>query len=313
MTFESAVNTSLVKEGPVYVDVNKGDSLARITDRLVEKGVLTKPLWFKALAYKEGLAGRLKAGEYELPTGITGRQILALIVAGRTHQRAVTFIEGWNFRQLMDLLSQQSALIHDLEGKTQGEVMEAIGAGGSHPEGMFFPDTYFFTKGTKDVDLLKRAYEKMQQILDREWQERADGLPFESPYEALILASIVEKETGRSEERPIIAGVFIRRLKKGMRLQTDPTVIYGLGEDFDGDIRFADLRSETPYNTYLKPGLPPTPIAMPGLASIRAVMHPTEGSSLYFVGKGDGTHVFSTTLEDHNLAVDLFQRKKPAP
>ncbi|MEN8260931.1 MAG: endolytic transglycosylase MltG [Pseudomonadota bacterium] len=313
MLFESAVDTPLIKDRPAYVDVKKGDSFGRITNMLVEKGILTKPLWFKFLAYKDGLSGRLKAGEYELPVGITARQILALIVSGRARQHAVTFVEGWNFKQIMDIISRQPALKHNLAGKTHAEVMAMIGAQESHPEGLFFPDTYFFTKGTKDVELLKRAYAKMQTVLGKAWSERADGLPLDSPYQALILASIVEKETGQDDERPIIAGVFIRRLRKGMLLQTDPTVIYGLGDSFDGDIRFADLHADTPYNTYVKPGLPPTPIAMPSAASVRAVLHPAEGSSLYFVGKGDGTHVFSTTLKDHNMAVDLFQRKKPAP
>jgi len=197
--------------------------------------------------------------------------------------------------------------VQTLQGKDDAEIMRLIGHPDQHPEGMFFPDTYRFPKGTSDVDFLKRAYEVMQQHLEREWMKRDPDLPLNSSYEALILASIIEKETGAGFERPLIAGVFIQRLKRNMRLQTDPTIIYGLGTGFDGDIRFRDLKRDTPYNTYLHSGLTPTPIALPGLDSIRAALHPAETKALYFVSKGDGTHHFSETLQEHNAAVKRFQ------
>jgi len=226
------------------------------------------------------------------------------------HHHTVTLVEGWTFRQVLAELERHPDITATLAGKNDREIMALIGSEHEHPEGRFFPDTYFFTKGTTDLAILKRAYRRMQAVLDAQWSSRAKGLPLRTPYDALILASIIEKETGRADERTIIAGVFTRRLGQGMPLQTDPTIIYGMGEAFDGNIRRKDLVANTPYNTYLHAGLPPTPIAMPGAASIYAALHPNDDSSLYFVSRGDGTHVFSKTVKEHNRAVDLYQRKK---
>jgi UPF0755 protein len=222
-------------------------------------------------------------------------------------QSGITFIEGWTFRQMREALNRQQGLRHLSMSRSDEELMRAIGAKESKPEGLFFPDTYYFSADMSDLDILKRAYLTMQRKLDAAWQSRAPGLPYRDAYEALIMASIVEKETGSGDERPLIASVFLNRLKLNMRLQTDPTVIYGLGEAFDGNLRKRDLLADTSYNTYTRGGLPPTPIAMPGLAAIEAALHPEPSKALYFVGKGNGRHAFSTTLDEHNRAVARYQ------
>jgi UPF0755 protein len=221
-----------------------------------------------------------------------------------------TLVEGWTFQQVLEAVREQEALQGTFENLTAEAIMERLGHPGEHPEGRFLADTYHFPRGTTDLALLQRAYGAMQEFLQQEWDRRAADLPFKTPYEALILASIVEKETAVAEERPQIAGVFIRRLRKGMKLQTDPTVIYGMGERFDGNIRRRDLSENTPYNTYVHRGLTPTPISMPGRDAIRAVLHPADGKSLYFVAKGDGSHYFSATLQEHNKAVRKYQLKR---
>lgn len=304
MDFQSAV-TIPVTDRTVYVEIEKGDSFNKITQKLIERDVRLKPLWFKIFAYRHDLAGKLKAGDYEIKKGATAPDILALLVSGKTRQYAITFPEGWNFRQILQLVKQNPYLQQTLD--ESGSIMQQLDSAYQHPEGLFFPDTYFFERKTTDVALLKRAYQRMQDILDQEWQQKQPDLPLDSPYQALILASIVEKETSVIEERPLIAGVFTRRLEKGMPLQTDPTVIYGMGEEYQGDIRSKDLKIATPYNTYLIKGLPPTPIAMPGREAIHAVLHPAPGNSLYFVATGDGHHVFSASLKEHNKAVALYQ------
>ena len=243
---------------------------------------------------------KLKTGEYELTSGLTVPQILALFVQGKTKQHAITFPEGWSFKEILHEIEKNPNLEHTLNGVDFGSVMAKFKSDMQSPEGLFFPDTYFFEKHTSDASLLKRAYDKMQRVLQQEWLNKAEGLPFKTPYEALILASIVEKETASTAERPLIAGVFIRRLEQNMLLQTDPTVIYGMGESYQGDIKSKDLTTATPYNTYIISGLPPTPIAMPGRDALYAVLHPDKGDSLYFVARGDGTHVFSANLKDHN-------------
>ena len=300
---------TLPPEGYVYT-LKPGTSVAGLAHDLVQKGYLTEPLYLRLLARWKGLAHRIKAGEYRLLPGTTPLQLLQQLVAGKVTSYALTLVEGWNFDQMMQAVSQHEALQHTLEGLPDEEIMQRLGYPGEHPEGRFLPDTYHFPRGSTDLELLQRAYSAMQQLLEAEWPKRAQGLPLKSPYEALILASIVEKETGLAEERPQIAGVFVRRLKKGMLLQTDPTVIYGMGAAFDGNIRRRDLKRDTPYNTYLRKGLTPTPIAMPGADAIRAVLHPEPGKSLYFVAKGDGSHYFSDTLKQHNQAVRKYQLKK---
>jgi len=307
MDYQSAV-TIPVTDSAVAIEIEKGDSFNRITQKLLDRNVRLKPLWFKVFAYRNHLAGQLKAGDYEIKKGATAPDILALLVSGKTRQYAITFPEGWSFKQILEKIQNTPYL-----QKTVAEpeaIMRQMSMEHRHPEGLFFPDTYFFEKNTTDLALLKRAYDQMQLILNEEWQQKQEELPLESPYQALILASIIEKETSVVEERPLIAGVFIRRLIKHMPLQTDPTVIYGMGDDYQGDIRNKDLKAATPYNTYVIKGLPPTPISMPGREAIHAALHPAPGKSLYFVAKGDGSHVFSATLKEHNKAVALYQLKQ---
>ncbi len=310
--YQQALNTSVVIEQPRLIEIKKGDSFNRITDKLIKHQVAIKPLWFKFLAYQGKITNKLKAGEYELKPGSTMPDILALFVAGKAKQYSITFPEGWSYKQIIAEIEKNPNLEQTITGLDFQAVMAKLGSEYKHPEGLFFPDTYFFDKSTTDLALLKIAHDKMQQVLKEEWESKAKNLAIKTPYQALILASIVEKETGAAEERAQIAGVFSRRLKKGMLLQTDPTVIYGMGERYKGNIRYKDLRQPTAYNTYVIKGLPPTPIAMPGREAIHAALHPAEGKSLYFVakGRGDGTHVFSATLREHNNAVNKYQRKR---
>ncbi|MDP1665937.1 MAG: endolytic transglycosylase MltG [Methylobacter sp.] len=310
MDYQSALHHPALVDKAVTIEIEKGDSLDRISDKLVAQQLAVKPFWFKVIAFQENALKKLKTGEYELTSGLTAPQILALFVQGKTKQHAITFPEGWSFKEMLHEIEKNSNLEHTLNSVDFGSVMAKFKSDMQSPEGLFFPDTYFFEKHTTDVSLLKRAYDKMQLALQQEWLNKEEGLPFKTPYEALILASIVEKETGSAAERPLIAGVFIRRLEQNMLLQTDPTVIYGMGESYQGDIKSKDLTTATPYNTYVISGLPPTPIAMPGRDALYAVLHPDKGDSLYFVARGDGTHVFSATLKDHIIAVDQFQRNK---
>lgn len=310
LDYQNALHAPAVTGNAVIIEINKGDSFNQITDKLLSQNVNLNPLWFKAIAVSENAFKKLKTGEYELAPGSTLPEILALFVQGKTKQYAITFPEGWDFKELSQALENNPNLEHTLNSVDFVALMSRLGADILHPEGAFFPDTYFFEKHTTDVELLKRAYDKMQAVLKQAWQNKAENLPIKTPYEALILASIVEKETGVVAERPLIAGVFSRRLQSGMLLQTDPTVIYGMGDNYHGNIGTTDLKTATPYNTYIIKGLPPTPIAMPGRDAIIAALHPDSGNSLYFVARGDGTHVFSATLKDHNLAVDSYQRNK---
>jgi UPF0755 protein len=229
-------------------------------------------------------------------------------VSGKVKQHAITFPEGWNFKQIRQELDKNPNVQHTLQNVSFEKIPTKLGISQNHPEGLFFPDTYFFEKHTTDTAILKRAYGKMQLVLAEEWQNRAENLPLTTPYQALILASIVEKETAAPFERAKISGVFTRRLQQNMMLQTDPTVIYGMGDSYQGDIKTADLQNPTPYNTYTFKGLPPTPIAMAGREAIHAALHPDSGESIYFVSKGNGTHAFSTNLEEHNAAVEMYQK-----
>jgi UPF0755 protein len=310
MDYRAALDRPLALDRPAYFEIAKGDGLARISAGLERQGIVANPIWFKLRAYVDGATRQLKFGEYEIPPGTTLRQLLAMFVVGKVRQHPITLVEGWTFRQVLAMLDQSPPLTKLASGKSPEEIMRMVGAPDEHPEGRFYPDTYFVTKGTTDIDVLKRAYRKMQVVLEEEWANRDEGTSYTTPYESLIVASIVEKETARPEERSLIAGVFTRRLAKGMLLQTDPTIIYGLGDSFSGNIRKEDLLKDTPYNTYVRAGLPPTPIAMPGRASIHAALHPAAGESLYFVARGDGTHVFSNTLDDHLRAVEQFQKHR---
>ena len=287
--------------------IKSGSNIKSIAQDLSLQKIINDPWLFILLAKLKGVETRVRAGEYQIESGQTADELLELFTRGNSIQYSFTVIEGWSFRQLMASIADDPIIEHTLAGKTDQEIMDLLGYPDQHPEGLFFPDTYRFPKGTRDIDFLKRSYEVMQNHLQREWEQRAPDLPLKSSYEALILASIIEKETGAAFERPLISAVFTERLRRKMRLQTDPTIIYGLGEQFDGDIRFRDLKKDTPYNTYLHSGLTPTPIALPGLEAIRSALHPAESDALYFVSKGDGTHHFSATLDEHNAAVQKYQ------
>ncbi|MEK7321784.1 MAG: endolytic transglycosylase MltG [Pseudomonadota bacterium] len=284
-----------------------GTSMKRLAEDLEQAGVVNHPIYLRWMARWQGKAGLIKAGEYVLPAGIAPSQLLDIVVSGAVVQHTLTIVEGWTFAQLLDAVRQHEAIQQTLDGASNEEIMTRLGHAGQHPEGMFMPDTYHFPRGISDVAFLQRAYQTLLDRLNEEWPKRDVTSPLKSAYQALILASIIEKETGVPEERTQIAGVFVRRLLAGMRLQTDPTVIYGLGTGFDGNLRRTDLMNDSPYNTYLYTGLPPTPIALPGLASIRAALHPAAGDTLFFVAKGDGSHSFSATLDQHNAAVKRYQ------
>jgi UPF0755 protein len=299
----------VVGEPQIFL-ISPGSNIKSIAEDLTRREIIDDPWLFILLAKLKDVETRVRAGEYSIEPGKTPDDLLETFTSGKSIQYSFTVIEGWSFRQMMNAIAGDPILVHTLQDKDDAEIMRLIGYPDQHPEGMFFPDTYRFPKGTTDVEFLRRAYEVMQQHLEREWMQRDPDLPLNSSYEALILASIVEKETGAGFERPLIAGVFVQRLKRNMRLQTDPTIIYGLGSGFDGDIRFRDLKKDTPYNTYLYAGLTPTPIALPGLDSIRAALHPEPTRALYFVSRGDGTHHFSETLEEHNAAVARYQLKR---
>ncbi|MEW6354500.1 MAG: endolytic transglycosylase MltG [Pseudomonadota bacterium] len=306
--YRQFLNTPLALGGQaLHYDIAPGTGVKKIAQDLERRGVVKHWFYLAALARLQGQAHQIKAGEYEFIAGTTPTQLLDQLVAGRVLEYSFTLVEGWTFRQLLEALRQNTALQHTLTGLNDAQIMERLGWPGQHPEGRFLPDTYRFPKGTTDAAFLQRAYRAMSERLESEWRARSPEVALGDPYQALILASIVEKESARPEERAVIAGVFLRRLERGMRLQTDPTVIYGMGAGFDGDIRRRDLRADTPYNTYVREGLPPTPIAMPGADALHAALHPAPGASLYFVSRGDGSHEFSDTLEAHNKAVQKYQ------
>lgn len=293
---------------PYELSIKPGSSLRTVAKQLAGAGALHDTWSFILLSRLMGYSSLLKAGDYELTESISPWQLLKRVTNGDVNQSEVRFIEGWTFSQLRKTLNEHPALRHDTAGLTDFEVMQLIGASETMAEGLFSPDTYYFVRGNSDVAILKRAYHAMQNNLNTAWTGRATNLPLTDSYQALILASIVEKETGRESDRTNVAGVFINRLRIGMRLQTDPTVIYGLGDKFDGNLRKKDLLTDQEYNTYTRSGLPPTPIALPGMASIQAALNPAKTSSLYFVGKGNGESHFSSNLTDHNRAVSKYQR-----
>lgn len=308
MDYQQFTSNPLPITEPGYrLIITPGTSLHHLAATLHEAGIVQHPRYLQWMGDLSGEAQSIKAGEYLFAPSITPRQLLQQVVSGTVVQHSLTVVEGWTFAQMIEALRQDSIIKQTLAGLEGEQIMARLGHPDQHPEGMFLPDTYHFPRGTSDLDFLQRAYQTLHKRLDEEWQHRDVGLPYRSPYEALIMASIIEKETALPEERAEIAGVFVRRLSRGMRLQTDPTVIYGLGSRFDGNIRRRDLATDSPYNTYMHSGLPPTPIALPGLASIHAAMHPASGDALYFVSRGDGSHVFSATLEAHNKAVRRYQ------
>jgi UPF0755 protein len=293
------------------IDIGRGSSFKEIVKQLRAEGLSSaSPLYWRLLAMQMHVAGKLHAGEYATPIGITPRQLLADMAAGRVQQRNLTIVDGWTFREVLAALAKADKLKHDTIGLDDAAIMQKIGAPGEQPEGRFLPETYAYVKGDSDLDILKRAHAAMSKTLGELWPGRDKGLPLATPYDALILASIVEKETGRADERAKIAGVFVRRLEDHMLLQTDPSVIYGMGDSYQGKIHKTDLTTDTPYNTYTRPGLPPTPIAMPGRPAIMAALHPEPGTALYFVARGDGTHVFADTLDEQNRNVACYQLKR---
>ena len=299
-------------ESGATVRVERGDSFRRVLSRLREAGVREgHDLEWQALARQLGTDARVQVGEYALEPGVTPRVLLQNMRDGRVLSYRFTIVEGWNMRELRAALSRATPLVQTIGELDDAALMEALGQAGVHPEGRFLPETYIYTRGDTDLDVLRRANAALERTLQAAWDARAPGLPLADAQQALVLASIIEKETGIAEERPRIGGVFVRRLKSGMRLQTDPTVIYGMGSSYSGNIRRADLLADTPYNTYTRDGLPPTPIAMAGAAAIRAATRPAEGDELYFVAVGDGSgrHVFSRTLEQHNAAVREYVRR----
>lgn len=293
---------------PLQFSLKAGSSLKSAAQQMAEAGVLHRPEAFVILARVLGEAAHIKAGNYEVDPGLTPYALLRKITRGDYTLVAITFPEGWTFRQMRTALDDHPALKHETGGLRDAEILQRLSMKEPSLEGWFFPDTYHFSHGTSDLAILRRAYRLMQAQLAAHWENRAPDLPFATPYEWLILASIVEKETGRGEERPLVAAVFVNRLRRGMKLQTDPTVIYGMGAAFDGNLRKRDLLTDTPYNTYTREGLPPTPIAMPGLASLAATVNPARSDVLYFVARGDGSSHFSRTLVEHDRAVTKYQK-----
>ncbi|MFV1984597.1 MAG: endolytic transglycosylase MltG [Thiohalomonadales bacterium] len=302
----TAIN--IPRKGLVY-NIKPGMTLIRIINDLKSNNIITSSrylLWHVRLS---GTADKIHVGEFMIPYESNPRQLISILVSDKVISYSLTIVEGWDFGQVINSINNNKIIMHTINNLTKTEIMSKLDLNGIHYEGKFLPDTYFFPRGTTDLEFLKRAYNAMTTLLNSEWKNRQVGLPFVTPYEALILASIVEKETGLVSERKKIAGVFVRRLQTRMRLQSDPTVIYGMGETYKGNIRRSDLQKKTAYNTYRRFGLPPTPIAMPGRDAIISTLHPDDSNNLYFVARGDGSHFFSTTLKDHNNAVIKYQLK----
>lgn len=305
-----ALRPLALRQSPLEFEVPSGLGLATASRRMADAGLGFSGWQFSLLGRVMGRAADIKAGSYLVEQGVTPLDLLNKLTRGDVNQGELMLVEGRTLRQLRAQLDASPDVRHDSTGLSEAELMARLGASQALGEGLFYPDTYLFSKQSSDIDVLRRAYRAMQRHLEEEWAARGEGLPYRSPYEALIMASLVEKETGRAADRAQIAAVFINRLKAGMLLQTDPTVIYGLGARFDGNLRRVDLLRDTPWNTYTRPGLPPTPIAMPGLASLRAVLHPPASDKYYFVARGDGTSAFSRTLDEHNRAVARYQLRK---
>ncbi|WP_035854824.1 endolytic transglycosylase MltG [Dechloromonas agitata] len=297
-----------LRSSPLDFRIAAGSSLRSAITQMREAGIEINPTLLGWLARAHRADTAIKAGSYAVKEGTTPHQLLDKLLKGKVTQGDLTLVEGWTFRQWRARLDRHPDLRHDTQGLSEAQIIERLGLTAPSLEGLLYPDTYLFDKQSSDLDLLARANRAMQRKLEAEWAQRSGGLPYKSPGEALIMASIIEKETGREADRELVAAVFVNRLRKGMLLQTDPTVIYGLGESFDGNLRKRDLQTDTPYNTYTRPGLPPTPIAMPGQASLRAALNPAASDVLYFVARGDGSSVFSRTLDEHNQAVNKFQR-----
>jgi len=298
----------VLRSATVDFHVAPGSSLRGAAQQVADAGIDLPPPLLVVLGRLLRVDTSIKAGSYSVAAGVTPLQLLRKLTAGDVSQAEIRLIEGWTFHQWREKLDAHPELRHETAGLSEAEILQRLGLPATHPEGLFFPDTYLFDKQSSDLALLARAHRAMQLRLDAEWRSRSPGLPYQTPYQALIMASIVEKETGRDADRAEVAAVFVNRLRRGMLLQTDPTVIYGIGPNFDGNLRKRDLQTDTPYNSYTRAGLPPTPIAMPGGASLQAAMHPAASEALYFVARGDGSSQFSRTLDEHNRAVNRYQR-----
>lgn len=299
----------LLPENGYHYQLRPGGNLSALARDLAREKILDKPEWLRVYARLTQL-GPVQAGEYRLEPGLTPLGLLDKLQKGEVVVHQITLVEGWTFAQALAAIHAREELVHRLKDVSQEEQVLLLDLPEAHPEGWFFPDTYTFVRGSSDVDLLRRAHLRMQQVLEELWHTRAENLPYKTPYEALIMASIIERETGAPWERDQVAGVFVRRLQKGMRLQTDPTVIYGMGTNYQGRITRKDINQPTPYNTYVIRGLPPTPIALPGRGSLEAALNPADGNALYFVARGDGTSHFSATLDEHNQAVRRYQLRR---
>jgi len=293
---------------PIEFTITPGSGVNAAAQQMARAGVPVNPFLFLVLARLSGDAGRIKAGSYELKPNTSPRRLLTQLVRGEFAQEAVTIIEGWTFRQMREAIAATKTLRHETAKMSDAELMAKISSEFKQPEGLFFPDTYLFAKGASDLQIYRQAHQMMLNRLNAAWEKREPNLPYKNPYEALIMASIVEKETGQKSERAMIAGVFVNRLRTGMMLQTDPSVIYGMGLRYEGKIAKKDLQTDTPYNTYTRYGLPPTPISLPGVQSLAAAMAPARTDALYFVSRNDGTSQFSSNLNDHNRAVNQYQR-----
>jgi len=302
-----------IDQDVIVFEIAPGSHIRSVAKKLSDRHLITDEWLFIILAKVDDVETKIKAGEYQIKKGTSVRELLHIFVKGRSVQYRQSIIEGRNFAEMLKDISNNDKLTHTLVHKTGEQIMAELGLPDVHYEGQFLPDTYAFLKGSSDLEFLKRAHKAMKITLAKEWEGRDKDLPLKTPYEALILASIIEKETGVAFERPLISAAFMTRLRKNMRLQTDPTIIYGMGKNYHGNIRYKDLREDTPYNTYVHKGLTPTPIAMPGLLSIKAALHPAKSDAIYFVAKGDGTHYFSKTLKEHNAAVRKYQLKGRAP
>lgn len=303
-----AKNPILASGQPIPFTVEPGSGVGLASQQIAKAGVPVQPFLFSMLARVTQNAGKIKAGTYELKPGTTPRQLVDQLVRGEFAQESLTIIEGWTFKQMRAAIAASKSLKHDTVKLSDQELMAKISTEYKSPEGLFFPDTYLFAKNSSDMQIYKQAHALLLDKLKQAWEKRDASLPYKTPYEALIMASIVEKETGQKSERAMIAGVFVNRLRQGMMLQTDPTVIYGMGDSYAGNIRKKDLETDTPYNTYMRVGLPPTPISLPGVQSLAAALGPAKTEALYFVSRGDGSSKFSDNLPDHNKAVNQYQR-----
>lgn len=295
-------------QNPIEFAIKPGSSIRSATQQIAQSGAPVHPMLLETWARLTGKGARIKAGNYELKPGTSPERLIDQLVRGEFAQESISIIEGWTFKQMRQAIASHKSLKHDTLTLSDQDLLAKITPNHTKAEGLFFPDTYLFAKGASDLQVYKQAHDLMMKRLNEEWSKRDPAVPYKNPYEALIMASIVEKETGTEADRTLVAGVFVNRLRLGMLLQTDPTVIYGMGEKFQGNIRKRDLLTDTPYNTYTRVGLPPTPIALPGRAALAAAMRPAKTDALYFVARGDGSSHFSNSLQEHNRAVDKYQR-----